>query len=742
MSADEHVAHIFLCYARENEQPVAALYDSLSDAGFKPWMDIRDLLPGEAWEARVEGAIRECDFFVACLSHSATSKRGFVQRELNKALDIWREKLVDDIYLIPARLEDCSVPESLSRFQWVDMFKQDGFHRLKDAIRIGMRRKTAEAGSPHQEALQAAPLRSAGESVEVTLRLGLPYLDERNRRLLQYAIAAFLALQPEDVKIILVEKGSVRVTIELPKTHGLKLLRALKDKDADLTKWLAPLALLELAESTRGQTRKGVREPVNITVYGSPVMELIVEVGRSALNTPNVQAMNQIAKIGSDGTIEFRPDSYIVVHVFGQACVFGPLNAGGSMGPLRPSVKVPVPFSVGASQSVRDSAAVAELTGPMARLGGQSANVLMGFFDLFQELTVQFIATTETEASRASLNALVRPLAEKLGIFDPIELHEYPRMALAIVGPATDGITLVAQPTEEAPVARFPTPLGKVIMVTTLYSPAVALDALAHASYGDRLAVLALTRALCSKNPIPEEVLKRTRATHPELFNGGASIQSVYDFVRQVVLPKGRCVCIMDEDELKYLTGMELSAKVSYRLTSLGDVVRALRQFRRLQHGSRHRVYVTVGRSGSFVLTEDDHLIHCAVYTDVVRVPTNMIGVEDTYATFVLALEAIGNYVRPFTIPAADVVRVAAAGADACFYHGFGNLSVEKVNWYVGDGTRLVVDLGPINSIAFKRWDVLLEEMRDSDYRSIGNVNMGTPSPSLQEVIGRAFLKI
>ena len=134
--------HIFLSYAREDEEEVENLYQKLSDARFKPWMDKKDILPGERWKTSIQKAVRRSDFFLVCLSANSIDKRGWIQREIKQALDIWQEKLDSDIYLIPLRLEDCDVPKSLSDFQWVNLFEEDGWTRLVKAIRVGMERRT------------------------------------------------------------------------------------------------------------------------------------------------------------------------------------------------------------------------------------------------------------------------------------------------------------------------------------------------------------------------------------------------------------------------------------------------------------------------------------------------------------------------------------------------------------------------------------------------------------------------
>jgi tetratricopeptide (TPR) repeat protein len=138
---------IFLSYARQDEEKVEELYQKLSDAGFNPWMDKKDILPGERWEFSIRRAIRGSDFFLVCLSANSAAKSGWTQREIRNALDIWQEKLEDDIYLIPVRLEDCEVPESLRVFQWVNLFQEDGWTRLLAALKVGMERR-AEVVKP------------------------------------------------------------------------------------------------------------------------------------------------------------------------------------------------------------------------------------------------------------------------------------------------------------------------------------------------------------------------------------------------------------------------------------------------------------------------------------------------------------------------------------------------------------------------------------------------------------------
>jgi hypothetical protein len=121
---------IFLSYLRVNVVRVLNLYDRLLGAGFKPWMDVKDLQPGEDWKVATEKAIRNSDFFLACLTKSSFESEGFFKQEVEWARDNLKKRHKNDIYLIPVKLEACEVPDSLRQFNWLDLYKQDGWNRL------------------------------------------------------------------------------------------------------------------------------------------------------------------------------------------------------------------------------------------------------------------------------------------------------------------------------------------------------------------------------------------------------------------------------------------------------------------------------------------------------------------------------------------------------------------------------------------------------------------------------------
>jgi hypothetical protein len=145
------VPRIFIAYAREDSGPVARLYDALEAAGFMPWMDSRKLLPGQNWPRAIQSAIENSDFFVACFSSASVNKRGGFQAEIRYALDCARRMPLDEIFLVPVRLDACRIPGSIQReFQYVDLFPDwaKGIRRMVTAIERELERRTDRMRPP------------------------------------------------------------------------------------------------------------------------------------------------------------------------------------------------------------------------------------------------------------------------------------------------------------------------------------------------------------------------------------------------------------------------------------------------------------------------------------------------------------------------------------------------------------------------------------------------------------------
>ncbi|AVQ70200.1 serine/threonine-protein kinase pkn1 [Microcystis sp. MC19] len=133
---------IFLAHASEDKPAVLALHERLKQAGYKPWLDKKDLIPGQNWRSVIPKAIADSQLFIACLSQRSIAKQGFVQREFKMALNQYADRPPNSIYLIPLRLDECDIPDlrqeeyglNLRDLHWLDYWEEDGFEQLERAI--------------------------------------------------------------------------------------------------------------------------------------------------------------------------------------------------------------------------------------------------------------------------------------------------------------------------------------------------------------------------------------------------------------------------------------------------------------------------------------------------------------------------------------------------------------------------------------------------------------------------------
>jgi formylglycine-generating enzyme required for sulfatase activity len=147
---------IFLAHATEDKPAVLALYERLKQAGYKPWLDKKDLIPGQNWRSVIPKAIADSQLFIACLSQRSIAKQGFVQREFKMALNQYADRPPNSIYLIPLRLDECDIPDlrqeeyglNLRDLHWLDYWEEDGFEQLERAITYQFKLEPEEPKKP------------------------------------------------------------------------------------------------------------------------------------------------------------------------------------------------------------------------------------------------------------------------------------------------------------------------------------------------------------------------------------------------------------------------------------------------------------------------------------------------------------------------------------------------------------------------------------------------------------------
>jgi len=96
---------------------------------------VEKLQPGQDWQREIRKAILKSDVVIVCLSQNFNQQQGYRHEELKVALEKAKLLIDNEIFIIPARLEKCDMPESLRHLHRVDLFETGGYKKLIRALR-------------------------------------------------------------------------------------------------------------------------------------------------------------------------------------------------------------------------------------------------------------------------------------------------------------------------------------------------------------------------------------------------------------------------------------------------------------------------------------------------------------------------------------------------------------------------------------------------------------------------------
>ena len=124
---------VFLSYTRKDLGTVEGLYTRLRGDGYKVWLDIKDIVPGEPFRESIDKAINNSGVMLVCLSKNVRVA-GFQLTEIYAALEIAERLPRGYLDIVPLRLEDCEVPHILSGRNWLDLHDPAGYERLTNYL--------------------------------------------------------------------------------------------------------------------------------------------------------------------------------------------------------------------------------------------------------------------------------------------------------------------------------------------------------------------------------------------------------------------------------------------------------------------------------------------------------------------------------------------------------------------------------------------------------------------------------
>jgi hypothetical protein len=127
---------VFICHVNEDKEYAANLYNKFEGAGLKPWLDKENLRGGDHWDKHIRRTIKKVDYFIVLQSNALAKKQiGYVNREINIALDRQEEFRRNIRFIIPVEIEECQRLEELEHLQAIDLTEEGNVMKLISIIK-------------------------------------------------------------------------------------------------------------------------------------------------------------------------------------------------------------------------------------------------------------------------------------------------------------------------------------------------------------------------------------------------------------------------------------------------------------------------------------------------------------------------------------------------------------------------------------------------------------------------------
>lgn len=145
---------IFLGYPSEHRSEADEVFSFLCSLGHSVWRDTNALVGGEEWRRERELAQRKAMFIIHLCAEEMMSRPGDVNREIRLTLDLIQDQPLGAMLAVFVRLSDFRLPIELTRFQYIDKFRDDWRVRLEAAV-----------AKRHQQLSGTTSLQTKGEVV-------------------------------------------------------------------------------------------------------------------------------------------------------------------------------------------------------------------------------------------------------------------------------------------------------------------------------------------------------------------------------------------------------------------------------------------------------------------------------------------------------------------------------------------------------------------------------------------------
>lgn len=165
---------VFLCHSSADKPIVRDIYLKLQSEGWiDPWLDEQEILPGQDWDVEIRQAVDQSDAVIIFLSKGSVAKEGYLQKEIRSVFEEALEKPEQIIFILPLRIENCIIPNTLKHIQHIDYFPKPkrswAYKRLLQSLKaraeslgleIGRMRRKPQVYKTSSQLLKVGPKKS------------------------------------------------------------------------------------------------------------------------------------------------------------------------------------------------------------------------------------------------------------------------------------------------------------------------------------------------------------------------------------------------------------------------------------------------------------------------------------------------------------------------------------------------------------------------------------------------------
>jgi hypothetical protein len=129
---------VFLVYAKKDVEYAKTVADLLRASGFKPWIDIEDILPGQIWKLEIARALSQSSSVVVIFSEN-TMNSSLSKIEIEELLANRSARGTREVPIIPIRVDQAPLPKELEDIQSIDFDDNDWPRKLIKGLEFATR---------------------------------------------------------------------------------------------------------------------------------------------------------------------------------------------------------------------------------------------------------------------------------------------------------------------------------------------------------------------------------------------------------------------------------------------------------------------------------------------------------------------------------------------------------------------------------------------------------------------------